>query len=86
MLPVWFIYIASGMRIAGGLAYLRSTIKGATRPNPVSWMLWSIIPLIAFAAELQASVGPIAYVTLALGISPVLVFATIMIKNRALLS
>ena len=81
MLPVWFIYIASGMRIAGGLAYLRSTIKGATRPNPVSWMLWSITPLIAFAAELQASVGPIAYVTLALGISPVLVFATIMIKN-----
>lgn len=81
MLPVWFIYIASLMRITGGLAYLRSTIKGAAQPNPVSWMLWAIIPLIAFVAELQANVGPIAYVTLALGISPVLVFTTVMIKN-----
>jgi hypothetical protein len=81
MLPIWFIYIAAGMRIAGGLAYLVSTIKGIARPNPVSWLLWGVIPVIAFIAELQASVGLIAYVTLALGVSPILVFAATMMKN-----
>ncbi len=81
MLPIWFIYIAAGMRIAGGLAYLASTIRGIARPNPVSWLLWGVIPIIAFIAELQANVGPIAYVTLALGVSPILVFTATMIKN-----
>lgn len=81
MLPIYFIYVASGMRIAGGLAYLVSTIKGVAKPNPVSWMLWAIIPLIAFAAELQANVGPIALVTLALSVSPILVFTATMIKS-----
>ena len=69
------------MRIAGGLAYLASTIRGIARPNPVSWLLWGVIPIIAFIAELQANVGPIAYVTLALGVSPILVFTATIIKN-----
>jgi hypothetical protein len=69
------------MRLGGGLAYLRATLRGEAQPNPLSWLLWGITPLIAFAAELSACVGPAAVVTLALGISPLMVFTAAMIKN-----
>lgn len=81
MLPVWFLYIAAAMRISGGLAYLIATLRGKAKPNPVSWMLWGALPIIAFSAEISAGVGHEAVITLALGISPILVFVATMLKN-----
>lgn len=81
MLPIWFMYIAAAMRLGGGLAYLRATLHGKAQPNPLSWLLWGITPLIAFAAELSTGAGPVAVVTLALGTSPLMVFTAAMIKN-----
>lgn len=69
------------MRLGGGFAYLTATLQGKTKPNPVTWLLWGIVPMIAFAAELQAGVGTVAIVTLALGTSTLLVFAATMYKN-----
>ena len=82
LLPMWFVYIAAAMRIIGGFAYLRATLIGKAKPNPVSWLLWGIIPIIVFIAELQAGVGLVALVTLAVGISPILVFFAAIHKNR----
>lgn len=81
MLPVWFVYVASFLRLAGGLAYLRATLRGEAKPNPLSWLLWGVAPLIAFFAALSAGVGAAAFVTLAFGISPLMVFAAAMYKN-----
>lgn len=82
MLPNEFIILAIVMRMGGGMAYLWSTITGRARPNPISWLLWGVIALIAFGAELAAGVGPVAYVTLALGISPLLVFLAAIARHR----
>jgi hypothetical protein len=82
ILPVGFIFVAAAMRLIGGVSYLRATIRGTAQPYPLSWLLWGITPMIAFAAELRAGVGLPALVTLALGISPLLVFAVAMIKNH----
>lgn len=85
MLPIEFIIIAVAMRLLGGVSYLRAVIRGKAHPYPLSWLLWSITPMIIFAAEIQAGVGMQALVTLALGVSPLLVFIVSMIKNpRAL--
>ncbi|HTE22467.1 MAG TPA: hypothetical protein VK674_05510 [Candidatus Limnocylindria bacterium] len=45
-----------------------------TRPNLVTWLLWSLAPMIAFAAQLQADVGPAALLTLMVGLCPLAVF------------
>ena len=82
MLPIWIIYIAVAMRLGGSLAYLRATLSGRAKPDPVSWLLWGIIPIIAFIAEVQAGVGLAAIITLAVGISPLIVFCAAMYKNR----
>lgn len=81
MLPIWFIFIAAALRIVGGLAYLRATLSGRAKPNPLSWLLWGITPLIALFAELSAGVGPAVVVTMALAASPLMVFAAAMYKN-----
>lgn len=84
MLPVWFIYIAAGLRLFGGVAYLRATLAGKAKPNPLSWLLWGVTPLVAFFAGLSTGFHPASVVTLALGISPFMVFVAAMFKNPRL--
>lgn len=81
MLPIGFIFVAVVLRLIGGAAYLSAVIRGKAQPYPLSWLLWSITPMIAFAAEISAGVGISSLVTLALGVTPLLVFITAMIKN-----
>lgn len=50
MLPEYFIYIAASIRILAGLLYIKSILKGKTRPSAVSWLIWSVSPFIAFFA------------------------------------
>lgn len=81
MLPIWFIYVAAAMRLGGGLAYLHATLRGQAKPNPLSWLLWGVTALIAFFAEISAGVGAAAIVTLALAVSPLMVFVAAMFKD-----
>lgn len=84
MLPYYFIYIAVFIRLLGGVSYLRATLDGRARPNPLSWFFWGTTPIIAFFAEISAGVGLPALATLALGISPLAVFVAVMYKNPRL--
>ena len=85
LLPVWIIFVAAALRLFGGLAYLRATLAGRARPHAISWLIWSLTPLISFFAELSAGVGAIAVVTLALAISPMMVFLAALFKDIRLL-
>lgn len=85
LLPVWVIFLAAAIRLFGGLAYLRATLAGRARPHAISWLIWSITPLISFFAELSAGVGIIAFLTLALAASPMMVFFAALFKDIRLL-
>ena len=85
MLPEYFIYIAASIRILAGLLYIKSILKGKTRPSAVSWLIWSVSPFIAFfAATFSEGFKLASLVTLALGISPLLVFITASITKNHL--
>lgn len=82
ILPIWFIYVASIMRISGGLASVSAILRGEARPNPVSWLLWSLTPIITFTAGVRAEgFHPESIITLAMGLSPLLVFFVTIFKN-----
>ena len=85
MLPSGFIAVAIALRLIGGFAYLRATARGRAHPELISWFLWAATPMIAFSAELSAGIGSVALVTLALGVSPLLVFVTALIKRTGTL-
>lgn len=55
MLP--YLVIAGAIVQLGGVAaYIKETIAGRAKPNRVSWLFWSIAPLIASAAALSSGV------------------------------
>lgn len=84
ILPLYFLYIAAGMRLLGGIAYFRATLAGRAKPNATIWLLWAATPLITFFAELSAGVGSAAIIPLALGVSPLMVAAAAFKVDRRL--
>jgi hypothetical protein len=69
-----FVIIGALLQIIGVSSYLIDTIKGKTKPNRVSWLLWAVGPLIAFSAELDRGVGFISLMTFTVGFGPLLIF------------
>ena len=66
--------------MAGG-GYLISTLRGKAKPNIVSWSLWSLTALIAFAAQICKGGGSEALVTLAIAFGPLAVIAVAVLKG-----
>lgn len=75
MLGPEFIIVAILLRFAAGANYVVATWRGEVKPNPVTWLFWGLAPLVAFAAQVQVSIEPSDWVSLALGIGPLLIFA-----------
>jgi hypothetical protein len=69
-----WIYVGSAIGALGAAVYLRYTLRGTTKPNRVTWLLWAIAPLLAAAVELDEGVGLRALPTFMVGFMPLLVF------------
>lgn len=58
----------------GSIPYLLETVQGKVKPNRVTWFLWSLAPLIAFAAQINQGVGIQSLLTLMAGLIPLVIF------------
>lgn len=90
--PIWytqsminqnFIILGVIVQFIGGLSYLIDTVKGKIQPNKVSWLMWSIAPLVAFAAEVSQGVGIQSLATFITGFVPLLVFIASFFNRKA---
>lgn len=81
MLASGFIVIAILLRLMSGGGYLISTMRGKAKPNIVSWSLWSLTALIAFAAQIYKGGGFEALVTLAIAFGPLAVITATVLKG-----
>jgi hypothetical protein len=70
-----WIYVGTVIGALGTAVYLRDTVRGTTKPNRVTWLLWAVAPLLAAAVELKEGVGLRALPTFMVGFMPLLVFA-----------
>jgi hypothetical protein len=73
MLELLVFAAAIASLIAAGL-YIRAMIKGQTRPNRVTWLMWSIAPFIATAAEIYSGVTWAVIPVFMTGFAPFLIF------------
>jgi hypothetical protein len=48
-----FVWLGAALSMLGAASYCRETLHGRVRPNRVSWLLWAVAPLIAFAAQVS---------------------------------
>jgi hypothetical protein len=84
MLNQNFVIVGTLIGAAGAIAYLWDTIKGKVKPNSVSFLLWSIAPMIAFAAQIKQGIGLESSMTFSTGFLPLLtVIASFTNKNAA---
>jgi len=83
MLPSYFVIIGALIGAAGSVAYLIDTIKGKVKPNRVSFLLWSVAPFIAFAAQIKQGVGLEALMTFSTGFLPLTVLAASFLNKNA---
>jgi len=82
MLDPHFVIIGAVISFIGGSRYAFNTLKGKTKPNRVTWLLWTVAPLVAFAAELDKGVGLQSLMTFMVGFMPLLVvIASFLNKN-----
>lgn len=69
-----WIYVGTTVGALGTAAYLRDTLRGTTKPNRVTWVLWAFAPLLAATVEFHDGVGLRALPTFMVGFMPLLVF------------
>jgi hypothetical protein len=83
MLNSNFIIVGTLLGAAGTVAYLVSTVRGRVRPNRVSFLLWSVVPMIAFFAQINQGVGLVALMTFSTGFLPFTVFIASFFNKKA---
>jgi len=65
------------------LTYIIQTVRGKVQPNKVTYFLWSIAPLIAFAAQKSQGVEIQSLMTLSVGLFPLSVFIASFLNKKA---
>ncbi len=83
MLHPNFVIIGTIIATIGSIAYLIDTIRGRVKPNRVSFLLWSIAPFIAFAAQMQQGGGMEALMTFSMGLFPLIIFVASFVNKEA---
>jgi hypothetical protein len=78
-----FIIIGTLISTFGSFAYLIDTVKGKVRPNRVSFLLWSIAPFIAFAAQMDQGIGLESLMTFSTGFLPFTVFIATFVNKKS---
>ena len=83
MLHSNFVIVGTLISALGAVAYLIDTVKGKVKPNRVSFLLWSIAPFIAFAAQIKQGVGIESLMTFSTGFLPILTFGASFVNKKA---
>ena len=83
MLHSNFVIVGTLIGAAGTVVYLKQTLKGNVKPNRVTFLLWSLIPFIAFSAQIKQGVGLEALMTFSTGFLPLTVFIASFMNKQA---
>ena len=83
MLNEKFVIVGGVLTLIGSSGYAIDTLRGKTQPNRITWFLWALAPLIAFAAEIVQGVGLRSLMTFMAGFGPLMVFGASLVNRKA---
>ncbi len=83
MLDPRFALLGAAINLVGTGMYAIDTLRGTTKPNRVTWVLWSLAPLITFAAEIQQGVTFPAAFTFVAFFGPALVMLASFLNKQS---
>lgn len=84
MLDPHFVILGAFFSAAGAANYIWTTLQGKTKPHVVTYIMWALAPLIAFAAELNEGVGLQSLMTLMVGLMPACLLLAVFISRQGI--
>ena len=79
----YLVFVAALGSLLAASVYIRSMFKGQTKPNRITWLMWTIAPLVATAASVSNGVGWAVIPVFMSGFSPLLVFTASFFSKKA---
>lgn len=80
----WLVVLSVPISIAGSAAYIRDTLAGKSKPNRMTWTMWTLAPLIGTAAAISAHADIWATVRVFLaGFLPLLVLSASFVNRQS---
>lgn len=71
----WLVMVSAIISLSGAFAYIRDMFRGKTKPNLVTWGLWTFAPLVATGAALSVNANSWSTARIFMsGFGPLLVF------------
>ena len=67
--------MAAGVSLVSTYIYIRSMLNGHAKPNRISWLMWAVAPIIAFAAAVSSGTRLAAVPIFVAGFCPLLILA-----------
>jgi hypothetical protein len=79
----YLVIVGAIIQLAGIASYIKETLKGNTKPNKITWLLWSVAPMIATFAALSAGVRLSVLPVFMSGFGPFLVFLASFVNKKS---
>jgi hypothetical protein len=79
----YLVFVGAAVNLLGILSYLKNTLRGTTKPNRVTWLMWSIAPLIATAAAFSDGVRLAVLPVFMAGFGPLIIFIASFINKNS---
>lgn len=79
----WLVFVGAFVQLAGIISYIKETLRGNTKPNKVTWLMWAVAPLIATFAALADGVSWSVLPVFMAGFGPLLVFISSFMNRNA---
>src|ERR1035437_1064321 len=83
MFPENIIFIGVLVNLIATGWYIKNIIYGGTKPNLVSWFIWSLAPLIGVFLQIKAGAGLSVLSVFMAGFCPLLVFLFSLFNRNA---
>ncbi|MCL2451882.1 hypothetical protein FWD20_03390 [Candidatus Saccharibacteria bacterium] len=79
----YIVFFGAGLSLMASAGYIIDTIKGKTKPNRVSWLIWATAPIIGAIAAVSNGVTWAILPTFMAGFGPVLVLAVSFLNKKS---
>ncbi len=79
----YLVLVGAAIQLIGVYSYIKETVRGTIKPNKVTWLLWSIAPLIGTAAAFTNGVRWAVIPVLMSGLGPLLVFISSFVNKNS---
>lgn len=79
----YLVILGAAVSLTGSLTYARNTLRGRSKPNRVTFLMWALAPMIGAIAAWSAGVGWAALPVFMAGFGPLLTFFASFVNPQA---